>query len=264
MVNMTLKQKILLLTLIPLIAMLGAVMVLVNMELRKTGQHEIELLSRTLIDSKKDALRDYVEIAVTAVKHIHDNAQPGDTDAEERALAILTNLSFGEKGDGYIFVYKYDGTNLATRPKPQLKGKNLINLQDKTGVYIVRELIDIARKGGGFLKYVWAKPSKNNAEVDKLSYAVTLPKWEWMVGTGFYIDDVDDVLAEAERKLEEDINASMIYLLMIGAGFVIVFGFISYLFANGIANPLAAAAAALRDIGEGEGDLSKRLDECQR
>jgi methyl-accepting chemotaxis protein len=260
MVNMTLKQKILLLTLIPLIAMLGAVMVLVNMELRKTGQHEIELLSRTLIDSKKDALRDYVEIAVTAVKHIHDNAQPGDTDAEERALAILTNLSFGEKGDGYIFVYKYDGTNLATRPKPQLKGKNLINLQDKTGVYIVRELIDIARKGGGFLKYVWAKPSKNNAEVDKLSYAVTLPKWEWMVGTGFYIDDVDDVLAEAERKLEEDINASMIYLLMIGAGFVIVFGFISYLFANGIANPLAAAAAALRDIGEGEGDLSKRLD----
>lgn len=257
---MTLKQKILLLTLIPLIAMLGAVMVLVNMELRKTGQHEIELLSRTLIDSKKDALRDYVEIAVTAVKHIHDNAQPGDTDAEERALAILTNLSFGEKGDGYIFVYKYDGTNLATRPKPQLKGKNLINLQDKTGVYIVRELIDIARKGGGFLKYVWAKPSKNNAEVDKLSYAVTLPKWEWMVGTGFYIDDVDDVLAEAERKLEEDINASMIYLLMIGAGFVIVFGFISYLFANGIANPLAAAAAALRDIGEGEGDLSKRLD----
>lgn len=260
MVNMTLKQKVLLLTLIPLLALLGAVMVIVNMELREIGQHDIEELRKDLIISKKEALRDYVEIAVASIKTIHDNAASGDVEAEEDALKLLTELSYGEKGDGYIFVYKYDGTNLATRPKPQLKGKNLIDLKDKNGVLIIKDLIDAAKNGGGYVKYVWAKPSKNNADADKLSYAVGLDKWQWMVGTGFYIDDVDDLVAKAQAELEEEITSFMGFFLILGIGFVVVFGFVALLFANGIANPLAAAAVALKEIGEGDGDLSKRLD----
>jgi len=257
--NMTLKQKVLLLTLIPLIAVLGVVMFVVNMQLRDLGEHQIEELRNELVGSKQEALKSYVDLAVTSVKHIYDAAEPGDAAAEDRALDVMTQLSYGAKGDGYIFVYKYDGTNLATRPKPQLKGKNLIGLKDPSGVFIVKELIDKAKSGGGYLEYIWAKPSKN-ADVPKLSYAVGLSKWQWMVGTGFYVDDIDDQIAIANERLEDEISNTMIFILMIGGGFVIVFGLLSVMFANGIANPLAAAASALKDIAEGDGDLSKRLD----
>jgi methyl-accepting chemotaxis protein len=260
MINLTLKQKILLLTLVPIIALLLAVTVIVNYELRKTGEQEIIELRNDLTESKKEALRDYVEIAVASIQQIYDAAYEDDFVAQEQALQVLTDLSYGVKGDGYIFVYKYDGTNLATRPKPQLKGKNLIDLKDKNGVYIIKDLIDVAKKGGGYVEYVWAKPSKNNADADKLSYAIGLEKWQWMVGTGFYVDDIDDQVKAAQLKLEEDIASFMGFFLLVGAGFFIVFGVIAFLFANSIANPLANIAAALKDIGEGDGDLSKRLN----
>jgi methyl-accepting chemotaxis protein len=152
--NMTLKQKVLLLTLIPLIAVLGVVMFVVNMQLRDLGEHQIDELRSELVASKQEALKSYVDLAVTSVKHIYDNAAPGDAGAEDQALDVMTQLSYGAKGDGYIFVYKYDGTNLATRPKPQLKGKNLIGLKDPSGVLIVKELINKAKNGGGYLEYM--------------------------------------------------------------------------------------------------------------
>ncbi|WP_415881813.1 methyl-accepting chemotaxis protein [Neptuniibacter sp. QD34_54] len=257
--NMALKHKMLLLTLIPLIAVLGVVMVVVNFQLRALGEHEIEELRTELMASKKESLKSYVDLATSSVKHIYEGTGKDDLYAQEQALKIMTELSYGDKGDGYIFVYKYDGTNLATRPKPQLRGKNLMGLKDKNGVLIIEELIKAAKKGGDYLTYVWTKPSKN-ADVDKLSYAIGLENWEWMVGTGFYIDDIDDQVAAATEKLEAEITNTMMFILMIGGGFVIVFGLVSIMLANSIANPLAAAAAALKDIGEGEGDLSKRLD----
>lgn len=257
--NMALKHKMLLLTLIPLIAVLGVVMVVVNFQLRALGEHEIEELRTELMASKKDSLKSYVDLATSSIKHIYEGTDKEDLYAQEQALNILTELTYGEKGDGYIFAYKYDGTNLATRPKPQLRGKNLMGLKDKNGVLIIEELIKAAKQGGGYLTYVWTKPSKN-ADVDKLSYAIGLEKWEWMVGTGFYIDDIDDQVAAATEKLEAEITNTMLFILMIGGGFVLVFGLVSIMMANSIANPLAAAAAALKDIGEGEGDLSKRLD----
>lgn len=257
--NLTLKQKVLLLTLIPLIVVLGIVMFVVNIQLRELGEYEIEELRNELMASKQDALKSYVDLSVTAIEHIYKNASVDDQVAKEDALKIMTQMSYGEKGDGYIFVYEYDGTNLATRPKPQLRGKNLIDLKDTNGVKIVKELIDKAKQGGGYLEYIWVKPSKN-ADVPKLSYAVGLERWNWMVGTGFYIDDIDDQIAKAHQVLETEITNIMLFILLLGGGFIIVCGLLAIVFANGIANPLAAAAAALKDIGEGEGDLSKRLD----
>ncbi len=257
--NLTLKQKVLLLTLIPLIVVLGVVMFVVNIQLRELGEYEIEELRNELMVSKQDALKSYVDLSVTAIEHIYKNASADDQVAKEDALKIMTQMSYGEKGDGYIFVYEYDGTNLATRPKPQLRGKNLIDLKDANGVKIVKELIDKAKQGGGYLEYIWVKPSKN-ADVPKLSYAVGLERWNWMVGTGFYIDDIDDQIAKAHQVLETEITNIMLFILLLGGGFIIVCGLLAIVFANGIANPLAAAAAALKDIGEGEGDLSKRLD----
>ncbi|MCP4596939.1 methyl-accepting chemotaxis protein [Neptuniibacter sp.] len=257
--NMSLKQKVLLLTLIPLIAVLGVVLLITNMQLRDMGEKKIDQLRTELMASKQEALKSYVDLAISSVQHIADDTTLDSQEAQDQALEVLTALTYGKKGDGYIFVYTFDGVNMATRPKPQLKGKNLIDLKDKNGVLIVKDLIDAAKNGGGYVKYIWAKPSKK-MDVDKLSFARSIEKWQWMVGTGFYIDDIDDQIAEANQALDEETTNTMMFIILVGGGFVLVFGLLAAMFANGIANPLAAAAAALRDIGEGEGDLSKRLD----
>jgi methyl-accepting chemotaxis protein len=81
-----------------------------------------------------------------------------------------------------------------------------------------------------------------------------------MVGTGFYIDDIDNQILAANKKLEDEIDHTLMVFALVGGGFLVVFGLLAVMFANGIANPLAKAAATLTEIAEGGGDLSKRLD----
>ena len=260
MVRLSLKKKILLLSLLPLMTIVGVILIVVNLQLRELGNKELQELELNLITSKQEELKGYIDMSLSAIQHIYESAGPNDEKAQQAALQILTNLKYGEKGDGYILAYEYDGTNLAIRPKPQLVGKNLYDLKDSNGVYIVRELIEAGKKGGGFVKYVWDKPSKNHQKVPKLTYSDKLDKWNWIIATGFYIDDVDDQLIEAKQNIDSKINQFMSIVTIIGLAFVGVTTFVSLWFANSLANPLAEVASTLREIGQGDGDLSKRLD----
>ncbi len=73
-----------------------------------------------------------------------------------------------------------------------------MNKRDGDGVYVVQELLMRAKEGGGFQRYLWPKPS-NGRITRKLSYAVLLPRWGWMLGTGIYLDDVDAAAARMRK-----------------------------------------------------------------
>ncbi|MCB1775235.1 MAG: cache domain-containing protein [Gammaproteobacteria bacterium] len=75
---------------------------------------------------KEARLKDYIEIALTSVRQ-HYEAETGNLQAhQEAARNTLRGLKFGKTG--YIFVYDYSGTNKVLGPKPELEGKNLIEL----------------------------------------------------------------------------------------------------------------------------------------
>jgi len=115
-----------------------------------------------------------------------------------RSKKRLSNLIYGN--DDYIFVYDGNGICLVSPIITDVIGKNLIGRKDSNNVYFIKDLIEAGKAGGGFVKYVWPKKSKNNQEVPKLSYAIYLEKWNWMVGTGIYIDDLDTYINAAKDK----------------------------------------------------------------
>jgi two-component system NarL family sensor kinase len=102
---------------------------------------------------------------------------------------------------------------------PRLKesvGKNMWNLADPNGKMIIQDLIRIARAGGGYYDYVWPKPSANSSDPKpKRSYAIELPAWGWMLGTGIYLDDIDTALAEVDQKASNNITGTMLWILTI-------------------------------------------------
>jgi len=124
----------------------------------------------------------------------------------------LTALNYGD--DGYFFVYDFSGTNLVHPKQPFRIGKNWIDLEDADGDRVIANLIDVARSGGGFHPYKWEKPSSSEV-ADKLSYAVALDKWQWMLGTGIYIDDVVSQTAAANAELKSNINRTFIIVALI-------------------------------------------------
>jgi ABC-type uncharacterized transport system substrate-binding protein len=107
----------------------------------------------------------------------------------EKTLAEITRAGTEMKGefldrDLYIFAYDFNGVNLAHGANPKLIGRNLIDMQDADGRYLIRGLIDTARKGGGWYYYKWSNPITKNIE-DKLAYVLKLDDTLW-IGCGTY------------------------------------------------------------------------------
>jgi len=222
------------------------------------GEEESQQIRQQMMEDRKRELKQYLDLSLSSIQHLVNDTKTDDKKLQQQAKSILRQLRFGN--DGYIFVYQFDGTNIVMGPKPSLEGKNLLNLKDKKGVYLIKELISVARSGGGFFTYYWDKPSKPEQAVQKLSYASKIDRWNWMLGTGFYIDSVDDRLAEVQVKINEDVGNALLRVFLVAGAFFVLAAVIGAVFANAITRPLNATADALQDIAEGEGDLTQRID----
>lgn len=260
MSNLTLKQKILLLTIAPILITVLLVMWFVQARLTILGEQEVESIRSSMYELKKETLKSNIEVAKTSTLPLIKQALGSNDESIKKAVADqLRSISFGESGDGYVFAFEYSGVNVVLGPKRSNEGKNLINLADPTGKQFIKELMSKAQNGGGFVSYMWNKPSKN-AEVTKLSYAVTIPELNWMIGTGFYIDDIDDAVTIAKQKVSDEIAHSMLVIAGLGIGLTGLSILFSLFIANKVTKPLRQTALALLDISKGDGDLTRRLE----
>ncbi|NQV19574.1 MAG: cache domain-containing protein [Armatimonadetes bacterium] len=92
--------------------------------------------------------------------------------------------------NNYIFVINELGDVLVHPASPELEGKNMCDFQDVKGIYLFRELIDVAKKeGSGWVDYWWPKPGEEEPS-PKTSYAIQVMKENeiFIVGTGIYLD----------------------------------------------------------------------------
>jgi len=100
--------------------------------------------------------------------------------------------------------------------KPQIVGKNLIDYKDVNGKLVIKELIDAAKtKDGDFVYYNWHRPNSNSNEINKVSFAMGIQDWKWMIGGGLYIDDIEQSLLIKQNRFEEKIKNELIVLFVI-------------------------------------------------
>ncbi len=170
-----------------------------------------------------------------------------------------------EEPTGYFFAYGLDGVNVAHGAMPDRHGRAHWDSQDPNGTYTYREFSEAARKGGGFVEYVQKKPGQE-AMAPKLSYVELIPGTDWYVGTGVYTDDVEARMAEvrAETRRQAVSYALVAGLVMLAyAGLIVVPGTL-FLIRRAIVGPIRRTADIMRDIAEGEGDLTRRIEVFSR
>lgn len=201
----TLKFQVLALAILPLLLALSIVAARVARHSRELVDQQSTLISEQLLAAKRGELQNHVAMALSALAAVY--ADSSDEQVKQgRAKAILASTRYGE--DGYFFVYDQHGTCLVHPTMPELVGRNLRQIVDKHGRHVIPDLIDTARNGGGFQRYAWPKPSAPGA-VEKLVYVTLLPRWGWVVGTGVYMDEIE----ETERSLRERSASSVRHTL---------------------------------------------------
>ncbi|MCC8393055.1 cache domain-containing protein [Paraburkholderia sp. MMS20-SJTR3] len=206
---MKLKAKIVLLAIVPFLVAIASIEIGVRREATALAERQHATTQAAYMASKQVELKHYVELATTAIAPLYeagrDNARD-DALLRLRALDVLERMDFGK--DGYFFVYDLHGRALMHPREPQLVGHDLWSLRDSHGVPTIQQLLATAARGGGYVRYLWHRPSTGKV-ASKLGYVVPLERWGWMLGTGIYLDDVDTALAHIDAEAAANIGRTM-------------------------------------------------------
>ena len=180
-------------------------------------------------------------------------ALQGITDREEQhdiIKSFIQDYRFEEDQSGYYFTYI--GTVIFMHPTlPQREGEDLGETADSNGVYYVRELYENAKKGGGFVYFVFPKPPDMEI-APKMAYVEYIPGTDIWLSTGIYIDNIDTHKAELTAHMEEALKKRL--YLIIGAATVIlllILGPMCIMTMHSINAPLKITVAAAEQIAQG-------------
>lgn len=251
---MTLKQKILLLGAVPVLLMALVVNLSNYMVSKSDLESDLVVARENAIKERKALLSSYIMMAKTAVDAVY--SLPDSPENRQKVKELLRPLRYSS--DGYFFVYDFEGNTILLPVRTELEGKNRWNDKDAKGKLLIQEILKSARQGDGFTEYWTAKPSIGR-DAPKLAFTLVLDKYQWAIGTGFYIDDIDNELAALRAERESNMHASLqssvlVILLILGITLAA-----TVILGNRVTKPLADAVLALNDIANGDGDLTQRL-----
>lgn len=239
----------------------GTIICIVSvMAIKKQGQSDLIAMEAMLIQGKKEALENVIQNACAVVEKEQN---------KEKAKEIIKNFRYGENNREYLWINDR-GTPI---PKmimhttaPQLDGKLLDNPKYNCALgkneNLFAAMVSVVNKNGkGYVDYKWPKPGEKDDKLfAKLSYVQLVEKWDWIIGSGIYIDDVEAILNEKSEILNSAISKQIIFIILWVITLGILFSLISLFIANKISLPLKNTVSMLKDIAEGDGDLTQRVE----
>ncbi len=141
---------------------------------------------------RKVSVQSQTEAVLSTIEHIRENSKAQglpESGARRAALEVVRAIRYLETE--YFFIIDQRGTMVMHPYSPQLEGRSVIKKADPDGVFPFEEMVIIAGKeGAGFVEYRWNK-SGSEEPVPKISYVSLDDEWGWIIGTGVYVDDID-------------------------------------------------------------------------
>lgn len=206
-------------------------------------------LDKNLVLDRQATTQKIVETANGIIANYVDRIQKGEfseEDGKKRAANILSHMKYGN-GD-YLFVIDMDGMAIV---HPTLAGKSLLDFKDAHGLYTFQEMIRLAKgsDNGQYMDYYWLR-DKNKPAVRKISYFVGNKEWNWVIGTGIYVDDVNAVFME-----------NLYTVGGISLGLFLVIGSIALVISRGITVPLSNITDSMDRLAAGDKSIEVRYTE---
>ncbi|RUO77577.1 methyl-accepting chemotaxis protein [Idiomarina seosinensis] len=209
------------------------------------------ILNGLLVDEEKRKLDAVLDSAHTIVEHYYQQYQQGnlsEQQAREQAFARLNKIRY--EGSEYIFTLNQKGVMVQHPFTESLIGKNVLDYEDPEGTRLFQQMVTKARSSNrGTVEYIWQKGSDSSNLVPKISRIRVFEPWNLIMGTGQYTDNIASMLWQEFIKLAGLAVVLSVPLLLL---FVLII--------RSITRPMKHINAAMVDIAQGEGDLTRRLN----
>ncbi|AMB86389.1 chemotaxis protein [Pseudomonas agarici] len=255
--RLSLKAKVLSLAVFPVLLFALVISLTTALILQNQARNEVEETRQRLISEAKATLQSYVAVAMTAIKPLYDAAAPDDRASRDQVIKLLSNIQYGK--DGYFFGYDSQIVRLFKGNSPEGLGKSFKDARDPNGVYVNRDLVQVAKDGTHYLQYSSSLPGNETVLVPKLGYTEYLAKWDMAIGSTVNLDGIEAQVAVVQDKVNERMKGVVLSIVGIAVLLLVVIALVGMVVANTLLRPLILMKANLDDIAAGEGDLTHRL-----
>lgn len=225
------KVKTRIITLTNLISLVTALIITGTMTIRNINDNKrlISIQKESLYEEYDKKIKEQVDIAISMIDSIYNETKTGKLtldEAKKESADLLRRLTFGE--EGYFWADTVEGVNVVYLGK-DVEGTNRINTQDIKGNYMIKEIIENGKKeDGGYTEYWFPKLGEKEA-LPKRGYSKLYKPFNWVIGTGNYIDDIDKIISEKEEVINKSlmngiiINVLLVILVQVMAAILAVF-----------------------------------------
>jgi signal transduction histidine kinase len=204
----------------------------------------IPTMKNSLIEQKKMKLQDVVDTGISVLDKLNKDTEKGVMKIEEAqdiAIAMIKNIRYGDEGKDYLWINDFRPYMIAHPFRSDLEGKDVSDYADPAGKRLFVEMAQICEKSGhGFVNYIWQWKDNAQKLVPKISYVKTFKPWKWIVGTGIYIEDVNEEMAAIYTKM-----------IIIFTIISLAIGCLLFLVSRAISNPVKKILNFAKDIASG-------------
>jgi len=169
-----------------------------------------------VLDRKREMIRELTHSVWHIAERYHQEEFEGRMSREEAqrwTVEQVRNLRYGEEAKDYFWITDFQPRMIVHPFRPDLDGEDLTNFRDSEGKTLFVEIVSTVRaRGEGYVDYTWQWKDDSTRVVPKLSYVKPFVQWEWIIGTGIYIEDVRAEIDELEGNI---ITISLLITLVI-------------------------------------------------
>ena len=117
---------------------------------------------------------------------------------------------------GYIFFNQADGRPIVMDGKVYKGDLNMLTQTNDKRHTIFKQQLDVAKNNpeGGFFYYKWNKMDKTEPS-EKCSYVQLFKEYNWLIGAGFYLDEINESIREQQQMLKSDQQKDILIILLI-------------------------------------------------
>jgi len=218
-------------------------------------------LKASFVEEQKQQAQHMSQAGISLLNHylaLSETSVLSEDDAQRKALMVLESISFGSSG--YFWVNSAKGQVLMHPYVQEIVNESVVDEPDARGVFLHKEFISVAQSGGGFVEYYWPKPHTTKY-FPKMSYIEYFAPWGWVVGTGVYIDEMEQQIHDYAKKA---IGIVLLFTLLLTiASLFLIRSLVHQLNISAIRDPLTLLYTR-RYLSESEPDLIKRSQRHQQ
>jgi len=225
-----------------------SVSIITALNFKQLTSYSLETTETLLMEDYDKAIKDAVEGYMSMVSLYEERVKDGEITREEASTVLLDYARWMRyDNENYLWIDTAEGDNLVLYGNEKVEGTNRLDFVDNNGTKLIEELIKIGKSGGGYLDYWFPKPGETEA-VRKRGYVEYNEFFNWNVGTGNFVDNIEEQLLVIENSYNSKFDALIFQFLLSVISLGALLSAVSYIFASKLAKPIIAITEVVEQL----------------